>query len=156
MTERQRDIRSKVDVQFRKHWDLCTQAGGSGSFLKKIKDKIANWEHANVSSRIETALTKVRLGHVALNQYLFRFQQADSPLCACGEVESVEHYIMACPLQNSHRNRLHVLLRILNLDNNDISLKLLSGGLDCDRYTQKLITKYVGIYLKNTGRLEQL
>lgn len=43
-------------------------------------------------------LTQLRTGHVALNQYLHRIGAVDSPLCTrCGELETVDHFLLRCP-----------------------------------------------------------
>ena len=123
VTERQKEIRSKMDIQFKRYWDIITHAGGSGSFLKQIKIKIEYWEHANVGSRsLETVIARLRSGHVELNQYLFRFTQADSPLCACGDVETVSHFLLNCPLYVVHRNILKMSINKLSLENKELSL----------------------------------
>ena len=41
-------------------------------------------------------MAKLRIGHIGLNQHLFRFQLVDSPLCECGEVETRENLLMHC------------------------------------------------------------
>ncbi|KIK20051.1 hypothetical protein PISMIDRAFT_80074, partial [Pisolithus microcarpus 441] len=44
-------------------------------------------------------------GHVGLNKHLFCIKKADSPSCQCGALEeSVEHYLVVCPLYNRARH----------------------------------------------------
>ena len=44
-------------------------------------------------------ITQMRIGHIPLNKYLYRFKRVDSPRCpACGEAEeTVEHFLLHCP-----------------------------------------------------------
>ena len=157
VTERQAELRSKLDIQFARQWEIIVRNKNIGRHLKQIKEKIEYWEHANITDRlVETAITKLRVGHVGLKQCMFRFQLADSPLCACGEVETIQHYVLECPQFNRQRQLMCNSIRALDLKGSDITLKLLLGGSNCDKYAQKLIMKYLGIYLRNTGQLKSL
>lgn len=48
---------------------------------------------------------RLRTGHVGLNKHLYRINKADSPRCRCGaSEESVEHFLLVCPLYNRARH----------------------------------------------------
>ena len=60
-------------------------------------------------TRRQTAkLACLRSGHCALNQYLHRFDHAESPQCDCnnGAIESVEHFLLHCPWFEKERTEL--------------------------------------------------
>ena len=67
-------------------------------FGYSIKNKVGTWKHANQKSRYETVLARLRSGHVGLAQHSFRVQLKDGPLCNCGQVETIEHFLLQCPL----------------------------------------------------------
>lgn len=49
----------------------------------------------------------MRTGHIGLNKHLFRIKKVTSPGCRCGALEeSVEHFLVVCPLYNRARHRL--------------------------------------------------
>ena len=62
------------------------------------------------SRRRSAILTQLRLGHLPLNQYLFRIWKAESPSCPYCQgitVESVCHYLLECP-QYRYKRFLHL------------------------------------------------
>ena len=87
-----------------------------------------------------------------LNKYLHRFGKLDSPLChTCNEAEDVEHYLMRCRSYTQQRNKLFEKLRKEGVQN--INLKTLLGGSAVTPSKQKTIQEAVGVYLKESGRL---
>lgn len=48
-----------------------------------------------------------------MNEYLHKVGLSDTPICSCGEVESVEHYIQECQNYEDLRERLSVKLHQL-------------------------------------------
>ncbi|KAJ3476748.1 hypothetical protein NLI96_g10952 [Meripilus lineatus] len=61
-------------------------------------------------------LTQLRSGHMALNQYLARFNIVDSPNCAlCRVPETVDHFLFSCRRFLEERGRLRMALRRLPL-----------------------------------------
>jgi hypothetical protein len=53
----------------------------------------------NISRAAASRLFQLRVGHVPLNQYLYRFKRVDNPRCpACGHPkETAEHFLIYCP-----------------------------------------------------------
>jgi hypothetical protein len=61
------------------------------------------------SFRLTTAFLCYQLltGHCQLNSYQCRFRHISSPLCSClSENESIDHFIIRCPLFTSHQRPL--------------------------------------------------
>ena len=100
-------------------------------------------------------MAKLRIGHVGLNQYLFRFNMAETPLCECGGVENREHFLLHCPNYLIQRQLLYAEIGKLKL-NVPISVKLLLGGVNLHTAINCKIVKLVGMYIVNTGRLADL
>jgi ribonuclease HI len=60
-----------------------------GRHTRKLYDRL---------KRIDAAiLAQIRGGYCRLNSYLHKIGQADSELCECGQKETVEHFLLACP-----------------------------------------------------------
>ncbi len=81
----------------------------------------------------QVLLTRIRLGCSSLNFDLFRKSIVTSPTCACGEIETPDHYILYCPLYTEHRRRFlsslpcpmlfnNLIFGCENLDNNENTL----------------------------------
>jgi len=71
-------------------------------FKLKLCDKLCvkynRLYNASLSRKASILHTRLRLGHCALNQYLYKISCNDSPLCDCndGSVESTSHYLLHC------------------------------------------------------------
>jgi len=129
----------------------CTQ---EKTHLKLIKQRISYWPWVNHSSRtIETTLARLRLGHARVAKYLFRFKLADSNLCPCGQIESVEHLLLHCQL---HRIQRRVLVSRLTNWQVSPTLQNILGGGDFDQQIQRNIINAVAAYLRSIRKLHQL
>jgi len=67
---------------------------------KKINTSSGIKLYKNITNPRQAAqLARLRTGHCALNQYLYRFGHEESPMCDCdsGAIESVQHYLLYCP-----------------------------------------------------------
>lgn len=149
-------LKKRSSLGWQVYWDNMTQATNRGNFLKQIKNRVKYWSWTTNKSRIlETSLARLRVGHVGLSQHLFRFEMSDSPLCSCGELENVKHFLLECNLYTLFRNEMIYDIRE-RLPNAQIDIKLLLGGSDNSEKIQKDILKYVGKYLRQTGRLTEL
>lgn len=129
---------------------------GKGQALRTIKDTLCGWTWASHKNRaIETALARMRIGHVGVAQHLHRFQLADTPLCGCGAMENVKHFLLECPLTERLRISLRNTIGSLRIAQ-PVSLKLLLGGEHLPEATQFKIRDAVAKYILATGRLHSL
>ena len=64
--------------------------------------------YAKITSRRKlTWLSRLRMGHTGLNNYLHRFGLVDDANCSCGNgVETVKHYLLTCPNYERERDKL--------------------------------------------------
>ena len=54
-----------------------------------------------------TWISRLRTGHCHLNEYLYRFNIIETPMCECGaEKETVDHYLLNCELYDEERDAL--------------------------------------------------
>ena len=78
---------------------------------------------------------------------------AQSPLCQCGQLETVEHFLLKCPNYNIERqimkknlNKLGVTMNVRNI---------LGGGLFSDNKQFKIITATAN-YLTGTQKINEI
>ena len=108
--------------------------------------------------RQQTLLTRLRIGHVGLNQYLKRFCMSDTefcenPSCLGFEIpETIHHYLLECPEYIDHRAQLETELNHKGI--NSLSVKVLLLGEE--RYLRKSrdIIKSLMKYIQATDRLK--
>ena len=88
-------------------------------------------------------------------QHVFRVQLKDIPLCNCGQVETLEHFLLQCPLYARQRNILMQDVEYLYLKN-VVYVKLSLGGSNYNKYIQDKIMKFMYKYLLSTGKMNSL
>lgn len=101
-----------IDKLFIQHWNQSWKcevtSSGKGTHLSNLQDVIRDNSWIKLKSRkLETSVTRMRLGHVGLNKHLHRFEMHDSPLCEhCLIPETIEHFILYCPEHRIPRRNL--------------------------------------------------
>jgi ribonuclease HI len=137
-----------------RYWVDSVNSTNKGKHLMEIKDHIAYWPWTSCEIRVvETAMARLRLGHVGLNQHLHRFQMRDSNLCSCGDVESIVHFLLECPNHQGARNDLKRQLQSININ---FTVKNILGGGSYPSNVQKIILEHVANYLLSTDKLWDL
>jgi len=147
-----------VEQHMREKWSgrLNEEIALTGKGLKMfaIKNNTDHWPWALHALRVvETSLARLRIGHVGLHHHLFRFNMSDSQFCECGEVESVEHFIMNCRLYQRPRATLFAALNHLHVE---IALKNILGGGKYPSHIQHKVVNAVAQFLFDTGRMSDL
>ena len=158
LSDRIQMVKRSAKVKFKEKLRVALEVNGIGRFAYQIKEKVENWEHANHKSRtLETVLTRLRMGHVAPGNHLFRFQMAASPLCRCGQVETVEHFLLHCTMYARQRQILFSSIQSIG-SNIAVDMRLLLGGSDPNQVTQKKkkIVSSMHRFLLATGRIKML
>ena len=127
---------------------------GKGIFFYSNKAKPEHWPWSNHKSRIvETAITKLRIGHVGLRSHLFRINKSDTELCDCGQIETVDHYLLYCPLYQTQRRELSENLKTLSVP---MTRKNLLGGGNFEAPRQFNVQSHFTSFLLSTGKIGQL
>ena len=127
---------------------------GKGQHLFKIKKTIEDWPWSYQKERtVETALAKLRIGHVGLKKHLNRFHMSESDECECGSVESIEHFFLQCPLYATFRNDLYSLCCSLGVD---LSLRNILGGSNLPENKQNIILNGTITFIKKSNKLSKL
>jgi len=81
------------------------------SQLKRTLQRSGNQSGMKMYSKLSrntcAKVIQLRTGHCHLNSYLYHFNLAESPLCECETgAETVEHFLLECPLYREQRRRL--------------------------------------------------
>ena len=150
------EMNMKLVLQWQRCWENEVLVKGKGKDLFAIKNTLEKWSWAHNSIRtVEASLARLRSGHVGLAKYLHRFNMQDSPLCNCGEIETVKHFLLECPRFQHNRSNLIDDLRDIGVTV-PLSLKLLLGGTTYPSPVQFKIVNAVSKYLQDTHYLHQL
>ena len=149
-----RTIRKSVDQLWQATWENMVEISNKGRHLKSIKSRLSNWPWACHGGRaVETALARLRIGHVNCKAHEFRFNMALSSNCVCGSSETICHIMLQCPNYSRERNELARKLASMDVT---LNLTNLLGGGDFDCSIQMAIVKHVGVYLRKIGKLYRL
>ena len=117
------------------------------------KSTIQKWPWATVRNRrVETALSRLRIGHVGLNSHLYRFGMSETLLCTmCREEETVQHFLTSCRKYVWSRRKMISKLAQIGIQQPDVVVLL--GGGPYDKDIQVKIIAAVESYLGETGML---
>ena len=138
------------------HWLSSLVDSGKGLHLASVRDGLSPvpWVGGH-SRRVAVVITRLRLGHVGVASYLFRFGMADSPLCLpCGVEDTIEHFLLVCGRYQPERQVLLTAIRALGVS--ATSVRVLLGGGTYPRRVQTSIMKLTAAFLTATGRLSSL
>ena len=134
-------------------WQMMYDTLKGETHIGEIKPTLGFWPWAHYKCRaIETAVTRLRIGHIELNAHLHRIGQTESPLCPqCRTPETISHYLLYCRRFAHCRNKL--FSTIISLGILTINKKILLGGGNFPESQQIKIAKALENYLKESGRL---
>jgi len=156
MADRVRVIRDCLLAKWEESWEFEVNVKKKGTALYEVKTKIEKWPWASCRARaLETGLARLRVGHAGLAAHLFRFNMADVPLCECGELETVQHFLLQCPSYNEARRSLQEGLT-LNGIHKPMTNKLLLGGENLRLEDQYVVQRFMHKYLLDSQKLFML
>ena len=92
---------------------------------------------------------EVRLGHAGVNTHLHRFGMKNTPSCECGDLETIEHFLLRC----EHALYRNVLKNMLTNIGVELNLKNILGGGNFSLAKQVLIVEYVAKFLFDTYKI---
>lgn len=99
--------------------------------------------------RLQILHTRLRTKCSSLNYDIFLRRLNDSPLCRCGDLENVEHFLLQCPIYQQQRL---TLLQIISQHCQISSDLLLYGDISMPLETNILIFEAVQKYIQDTKR----
>ena len=122
--------------------------------LSRLRITVQRWKVVPLGSRpAQTCLARLRLGHCKLNGHCSRLDSSVSPLCDCGQPETVSHFLMDCPRYQLQRERM--FHTISGFYDGVINEEVLLGSSSIPRSLADLskIVFAVFNFVRDTGRL---
>jgi len=149
-------ITNNIKTEWLQQWHSVVRTEAKGKHLFSIKDNLDFWPWSSHQVRVvETAVARLRVGHAGTAQHLFRFGMHPTPLCNCGEIESISHLLLECQLHEEERNNLKDAIKNAQITI-PISVKMLLGGEKLSNRQQFVILNCLHIYLRNINKLHIL
>jgi len=97
-------VRKTILDTWQEEWDYCS----TGRFYNEIQPIVDYKVKFTCNPRAkEVLITRFRLGHACLNNFLYRMRLKENSECElCKEEEDVEHFLIECSSQQELQNRL--------------------------------------------------
>ena len=152
----QTDLLTLLKTAYIQHWDrLLTDSLQNTTLRRYRQDTRPHWWTHSPSRALDTAVTRLRIGHTRLNHHLYRLRLAPDPFCPwCpNQLDTAEHLLLHCPRHHSHRTVLLQSLTALHIPRPTLS-DLLGGSQDPGLAFKTL--KNTRTFLKKTGQLQRI
>ena len=147
-------VQNKILEFWQNKWHQTVVATQKGTFLRSIRDEIGVREWGNIPRILESAVTRLRIGHVGVGAHLNRFNMSNSSLCElCRVNDDVNHFVLHCRKYEMQRRVLKENLRKLGVN---WELRTILGE---GKFTNKINLKIIhnlGIYLRETNQMVKL
>ena len=150
--EKYTKLRREYIAYWDRWWKEKVNLMARGRFLRQHRAEVkrCEWTYSK-NRRTEVVMSRLRIGHVGVNEYLHRLNMIESALCPnCQEVETIDHFLLRCPKYAISRDALIVTVNKLNVD---FTSNILLGGGDHEVYKKKLITQALARFLIGTGEI---
>ena len=142
-----------------KAWNNLPISIKSANTLTAFKQQLTNAtpaipEYYYTGGRLDQIIhTRLRTKCSSLNQHLFKRNLVENPSCACGEIESNEHFLLECPRNNFIRKNLLNTIRNCTTLLANVSTDLLLCG-DRVPFVQNNTTIFIAVqeYTKKSKR----
>ena len=149
------DIKNSSKKSIVSKWQQRWEISESGRFLHNFKPLVDSKPYLDLPSKdLFPTILQLRTGYCSLNESRFKLNQCESSECVCGEIETVQHFILECPLYEDNRQRLQKNL-FLQLGIPYLDMDLLLGYSENENISgwRESIICELGQYIANTGRL---
>ena len=149
------DIKSAAKKSTISKWQQRWDISETGRFLYTFKPLVDGKLYLDLSSRdLFPIIHQLGTGYCKLNEYRFKLNQCESFECDCGEIETVQHFLLESPLYEEERDQLlKNLFSQLGINYLDMDLLLsYSENENIPGWRESIINE-LGQYLASTGRL---
>ena len=102
------DIKRHARVSTRYKWQQRWDIGESGRdfFLcKPFLKSDPRLDFPNI--KMFKQILQLRTGYSKLNDYRHKLGQVETRFCECGQVETVQHFLLECPMYEEARYNVH-------------------------------------------------
>ena len=141
-----------VTSLWQKRWDNSETGRTYHSYFPKVD---ATRLFDNPTRTAFSQILQLQTGYSQLNEYRHKLGQAKTNQCECGQVETTEHYLIECPLQEQPRNHMAMALgRDIGLYHLDTQ-HLLSYDSEEDEHSTghtEILRRELATYIEATGR----
>ena len=106
------DIKRHARVSIRYKWQQRWDIGESGRdfyLCKPFLKSNPRLDYPNI--KLYKKMLQLRTGYSKLNDYRHKLGQVETRYCECGQIETVQHYLLECPLYDEARYTLLKRLR---------------------------------------------
>ena len=152
----QSDLLTTLLTICRRHWDMTLTDALQNTALGTLRlDPRRCLSTHSPNRALDTAITRLRIGHTRLNAHLHRLRLTDSPDCPwCPtQQDTPEHLLLHCPRHHSHRVMLLHSLSALHIHRPTVA-DLLGGTLDLGLAFR--ILKFTRVFLKKSDQLHRI
>ena len=149
------DIKSAAKESIISKWQQRWDISETGRFLYTFKPLVDGKLYLDLPSKdLFPIIHQLRTGYCKLNEYRFKVNQCESLECDCGEIETVQHFLLEFPLYEEERDQLLKNL-FSQLGINFLDMDLLLGYSENENIPgwRESIINELGQYLARTGRL---
>ena len=95
--------KKSIVSKWQQRWDIYE----SGRFLHTFKPLVDSNLYLDLLSKdLFPTILQLRTGYCSLNEYRYKLNQCESSECVCGDIETVQHFILECPLYEDNRQKL--------------------------------------------------
>ncbi|KAF2352977.1 Translation Initiation factor eIF- 4e [Trinorchestia longiramus] len=130
---------------WRQNWFQSMESTGKSWFLAIHTESPATPVRRECPYRwVDCAISRLCLSHVGVAAHLHRFQLLESPLWQCGQVETVEHFLLKCDYYSAQRHPLKRLLQCLGLQFNLKNVLGVAGGPSVTTLARSLLGAFFG------------
>ena len=98
--------RKSCETKWQRRWELSDK----GRHLYELKPEVLSKDKFTNFLQSERIIHQLRTGYCQLNYYRHKIGLEASPLCQCGDPETIEHYIEECTRYEDIRERLRTRL----------------------------------------------
>ena len=141
-----------VKSLWQKRWDNSETGRTYHSYFPKVD---ATRLFDNPTRTAFSQILQLKTGYSQLNEYRHKLGQAKTNQCECGQVETTEHYLIECPLQEQPRNHMAMALgRDISLYHLDTQ-HLLSHDSEEEEHSTghtEIPRRELATYIEATGR----
>ena len=101
------DVKQSATLTGLSQWQRQWDSSDSGRSLFKYKPNVSDKSFIDIPNvKSYRNIAKLRLGYNNLKEYQHKIGNTDTNLCECGEVETVEHYLLNCKNYFNEREAL--------------------------------------------------
>ena len=135
---------------WQRQWDVSE----NGRFLYGLKPKVSKKSVFDFpNKKLYSQIAQLRIGYAKLNDYLHKIGVSETNKCSCGDIETIEHYLLNCENYFNEREIMRTTL-FQQAGIVELSTELLLGCNDTDLKKEFDITilSALGDFITQTAR----